>query len=56
MLPELKSTELKKHVDPKHFGIKSTEEVEKLKGIIGEQRAVRALKFGLSIKGQGYNI
>jgi predicted ATP-dependent protease len=56
MVPELKSTALRKHIDPKHFGIKSTEEVEKLKGIIGQQRAVRALKFGLSIKGQGYNI
>jgi len=34
----------------------STEDLAPLEGIIGQERAVRALKFGLDIKEQGFNI
>lgn len=35
---------------------KNTSEIEPLKGIMGQDRAVSALKFGLSMKRKGYNI
>ncbi|MFX0090468.1 MAG: AAA family ATPase [Candidatus Hodarchaeota archaeon] len=34
----------------------TTEELEALEGIIGQDRAVKALKFGLSIQHKGFNI
>ncbi|MCP8323483.1 MAG: AAA family ATPase [Candidatus Methylarchaceae archaeon HK02M2] len=42
--------------DPKLMGCESTEEIEPLKEIIGQERAVKALKFGLDIKERGFNI
>lgn len=38
------------------FSCKSTEELKPLTDIIGQDRAVRALKFGLRIKNKGFNI
>lgn len=38
------------------FSFTTTEEVAPLEGIIGQERAARALKFGLKVKGDGYNI
>ncbi len=38
------------------FGCETTEEVPPLKGIIGQERAVKALLFGLNIKERGFNI
>ena len=35
---------------------KSTEELEPIDSIIGQERAVKALKFGVNIKSPGYNI
>lgn len=35
---------------------KSTEEIEPNKGIIGQDRAVNAIEFGLNMKQKGYNI
>jgi len=34
----------------------TTESVEPLKGIIGQQRAVRSMDFGLNMKQQGFNV
>lgn len=43
--------------DPSKFSFKTTEEIhESNKGIIGQDRAVKAMQFGLNIKQQGYNI
>ncbi len=42
---------------PAVFGFRSTAEVEPLtQGIIGQERAVRAMEFGLRARHQGYNI
>lgn len=38
------------------MGCDSTEELSPLEGIIGQDRALRALRFGLNIKEQGFNI
>lgn len=38
------------------FGFKTTKSVEKLQGLVGQERAVSAMSFGLSVKSMGYNI
>ena len=40
----------------KDFNFKSTEEIEPIKGIIGQDRAVKAIEFGLKMNQKGYNI
>ncbi|NLK21869.1 MAG: AAA family ATPase [Epulopiscium sp.] len=54
--PELKYTELKKTIDPSEFDFKTTQELDYMEGIIGQERAVKAMEFGLNIKMRGYNI
>lgn len=39
-----------------NFDFKTTKEIEKLNGIIGQVRAVEALDFGIHIQNDGYNI
>lgn len=53
---ELKPEQLKNSIDPSRFKFKSTAEVERLEGVIGQQRAVRALEFGLDVRNKSYNI
>ncbi len=47
---------LKKVCDEKIFDFKTTEEVLPQEGIIGQERAVKAVEFGLKVKRYGYNI
>lgn len=47
---------LKKECDLSIFDFKITEEIAELNEIIGQKRAMKALKFGLSINRKGYNI
>jgi predicted ATP-dependent protease len=42
--------------DPALFSFKTTEEIEPLDGILGQDRALTALKTGLEIESPGYNI
>ena len=42
--------------DPKQFRFKSTKELDDLDGFIGQERAIEAIAFGVSINRQGYNI
>ncbi len=51
----LKVSQLKKSFDTDALGIKNTENLDHLTGIIGQDRAVKALQFGLHIEGIGYN-
>ena len=44
------------HVDENSLGFSSTEEVAALEGTIGQERALRALEFGLEVDAQGFNI
>ena len=53
---ELSPTQLKAQFDIKGFPFDSTAELSPESGIIGQERAVRAMEFGLQIKNQNYNI
>ncbi|MCX8150163.1 MAG: AAA family ATPase [Candidatus Bathyarchaeota archaeon] len=56
MTRELPPEDLRRTCDPSTLECKTTKEVAPLVEIIGQERAVRALKFGLNIKDQGFNI
>jgi len=57
MSNELAPHELRRECDPMSLmSCETTEEILPLEGIIGQERAVRALKFGLEIKENGFNI
>jgi len=48
--------ELKHSYSPSDFLFKTTDELECLDDVIGQERAKKAMEFGLSVKAQGYNI
>jgi len=52
----LKPKDLRKVCNPDSFKFETTADLLPLKGIIGQDRAVRALEFGLTVDHQGYNI
>ena len=52
----LKPEECYFYRDPTQFEFETTETVPPLEGIIGQERAVRAMEFGLMVKKHGYNI
>jgi len=47
---------LKRYVDLSEFNFTTTDEVEPLRSIIGQERARKAFEFGLKINTKGYNI
>lgn len=53
---ELKPEQLRTICDLTNFSFTSTAEVEPLQGIVGQERAVKALNFGLKMRKHGYNI
>lgn len=53
---ELMPDELTNRCKYDELGFESTEELAPLDGIIGQERAVSSMEFGLSIKRHGYNI
>ncbi len=56
MYEELPVERLRRVCDPSMLPCERTEDIPPLEGIIGQERAVRALKFGLEIKERGFNI
>lgn len=52
----LKPDDLRCVCDPSVFQFKDTSEVEPLSSVIGQQRAVKAIEFGLNMKSPGYNV
>ena len=52
----LTQEELRFTCDPAQFEFETTESVLPLEGIIGQERAMRAMEFGMAIKRHGYNI
>jgi len=56
MVNELPIEKLRRECDPMLLHCETTEEITPLEGIIGQKRAVRALRFGLDIKERGFNI
>lgn len=42
--------------DPASFGFETTADLQPLEGIVGQDRAVKALRLGIELYGPGYNI
>ena len=53
---ELKAADLRSVCDPKIFKFKNTSGIKPLDEVIGQERAVQAIEFGLNMKSSGYNI
>jgi lon-related putative ATP-dependent protease len=52
----LTAEQLRPTCDPAQFTFSSTADLPDLPGIIGQERATRALHFGMGVRGAGYNI
>ncbi len=52
----LTAAELRRVVDPKGLGFKTTADLEPAAGLIGQDRALRAIEFGANIKAQDFNV
>lgn len=53
---EIPVDQLRWRCDPKSLKIKTTDDVKQTKEIIGQDRALRALRLGLEMKHPGYNV
>ena len=53
---ELSPDELRWKCDPGMFDFDSTENIDPVEGIVGQERALDAIKLGVDIKSPGYNI
>ncbi|MCX7828669.1 MAG: AAA family ATPase [Thermanaerothrix sp.] len=47
---------LRRRTDVRSLGFADTDELGCLKGLIGQERAVRSISFGLSVNSKGYNL
>ncbi len=56
MIDKLPIEKLRKECEPNFMQCQSTKDLVPLNEIIGQERAVRALKFGLGIKDHGFNM
>ncbi|MBK7105373.1 MAG: AAA family ATPase [Ignavibacteriae bacterium] len=52
----LKTEQLKLTCDPGCFKFDTTDSITPIDGIVGQARAIKALKIGIDIEGPGYNI
>ncbi len=55
-LQALSADKLRRRCDSQRFEFKSTEELSSLDEVIGQDRAVRAVSFGIDIESPGYHI
>ena len=53
---ELTSDQLYRACDLGQFGFNTTDELQQYDGILGQQRAIDALQFGVGIKQEGFNL
>ncbi len=53
---ELNTKDLRWICDPESLEFSSTEELEPIEEIIGQERALKAIKVGINLKGPGFNI
>ena len=56
MLRQLTATEVRPETDPATFTFADTRELEPRRDGIGQDRALRAIRFGLAMGAQGYNL
>ncbi|MCF8146808.1 MAG: AAA family ATPase [Deltaproteobacteria bacterium] len=54
--PEVPVEHLRWRLDPATLPFETTDDLEPLKEIVGQKRAVEAFKFGMGIDRQGYNV
>jgi predicted ATP-dependent protease len=55
-LQSLSAAELRRTVDGKELGFKTTAELEPVTGLVGQDRAIAAIDFGLSMRPRDFNI
>ncbi len=53
---ELKPEDLRWNCDPDIFEFDSTSDLEPMEGIIGQERALKAIRLGVDLRAPGYNI
>ncbi len=53
---ELKPEDLRWNCDPDIFEFESTIDLEPMEGIIGQERALKAIRLGVDLRSPGYNI
>ena len=53
---ELKPSDLRWQCNPDIFEFKTTDELEPIEGILGQERALNALRVGMDLRSSGYNI
>lgn len=53
---ELKPEDLRWNCDPDLFEFDSTSDLEPMEGIIGQERALKAIRLGVDLRAPGYNI
>lgn len=53
---EISSDKLRWHCDPSVFDFECTKDLAPLHQFIGQERAIRAIEFGLAMEHDGYNI
>src|SRR2546430_12008963 len=53
---ELSPEKLRLECSPDQVGCETSAELGPVDGIIGQDRALKALKFGVEMKGQGFNV
>ena len=56
MLNELPPEKLRREYERSLLSCETTEELSPLEGIVGQERAVKSIRFGLNIKEHGFNI
>ena len=56
MVSELTADQAYKVCGPENVGCDSSQELTALETIVGQDRALRAMQFGLGIKEKGFNI
>ncbi|HEX9886882.1 MAG TPA: Lon-like protease helical domain-containing protein, partial [Longimicrobiales bacterium] len=52
----LRPDELYAHCDPESLGFRTTAEISPLEGVLGQNEAMDALRFGISIRSPGFNL
>jgi lon-related putative ATP-dependent protease len=52
----LQAAELRRVVNPTSLGFKTTDELQPVNGLIGQERALKAIQFGTSIKSHDFNM
>lgn len=56
LVKKLKPEDLKWNCDPSVFDFETTTDVKPMEGIVGQERALKALRVGVDLKSPGYNI